>query len=361
MAILDVFSTPMPLQRSVEAVSNRLTATPAWIEVVANIKALYEAGILVHPESAVSVRRTHASRFDSAPVHVKMLNDKVRTSRFQLAITRSVKPGDVVVDIGTGTGVLAITAALAGARHVYALEATAMSRAAQAMIDANGLTDRVTVIDSHSFDVELPEKADVLISEIIGDDPLGERILPTFADARRRFLADHAVAIPAALQIRALPVEVPPESLERLAFTPTRAEVWAKLYGFAFDGLVATFLEHDHSVKVNSYETRGWTRLAPALTVANLDLLEADSDIIDSAVQFGASRDGSISGMLVFFEADLGAGVWLSIHPDDAAVTNSWGSVLQLFARPFEVVAGDELRLFYHFDDRGSRVEVRPI
>ena len=358
LAILDAFATPRTLEDALKEITRELAATPAWVEVVANVKAFHELGILVQPDAGQTARRSHASRFDSEPVHIKMLNDEARTRQFQSAIRQTVRPGDVVVDIGTGTGILAVTAARAGARHVYALEATGMSRVAQRMVEANGLSDRVTILQAHSFDVELPEKADVLVSEIIGDDPLGEQIVPTFADARRRLLASGARVIPARLQIRVLPLDVPSSVAEQLRFTAARAEAWASEYGLDFSGLVATSLEHDHRVKVSSYEARPWPRVAEAVTVADVDLLEAEADLVDTTVSFHAVQSGRISGVLVFFAADLGGTERLSIHPDDTGPTNSWGSVLQLFARSVDVVAGASIDLHYRFDDRGSRIEL---
>jgi type I protein arginine methyltransferase len=269
-----------------------------------------------------------------------------------------VRPGDVVVDVGTGTGVLALTAAMAGAGHVYALETTALSRAAQRMVDANGLRDRITVMEAHSFDVDLPQRADVLVSEIIGDDPLGERIIPTFADARARLLTQDARVIPSRLLVKALPVHVPAEAIDRVRFTQRRADIWRQRYGFDFSSLVSLSAGHDHRIRVNSYETRTWGRFTEALTVADLDLLRCDQDLVERSVTFPSAQDGHISGVLIFFEAELGAGVRLTIHPDEATATNSWGSIVHLLAKPIHVVAGEVIRLLYHFDDRGSRVEL---
>jgi len=358
LAVLDAFSTEKRVERGVNEAAASLQSTSAWIEIVATVRALYDFGILVEPGSDESVGAAHVARFDSAPVHIRMLNDEVRTTQFQAALRTVVRAGDVVVDIGTCTGVLAITAAMAGARHVYALEATAMSRYARQLVEANGFSDTVTVIEAHSFDVELPERADVLVSEIIGDDPLGEAILPTFADARRRLLSEGARAIPAALQIHVLPVEAPDSVTERSRFTPEMARRWGSRFGFDFAALATASAGQEHRIKLNSYETRGWRRLSAPVTVADIDLLHAPTHLVDGSFRCQATDDGSLSGVLIFFTADLAPGVRLSIHPDDATPANSWGSVLQLLRTPMSLTAGDEFELRYHYDDRGSRVAV---
>ena len=105
-------------------------------------------------------------------MHIAMLNDRRRTASFLAAIRRVVRPGDVVVDVGTGTGVLAIAAAQAGAARVYAVEATGIGKLAEANFRANGLQDRITLVPGWSMQVTLPERADVLVSEVIGKTPL---------------------------------------------------------------------------------------------------------------------------------------------------------------------------------------------
>jgi histone-arginine methyltransferase CARM1 len=82
---------------------------------------------------------------------------------------RSDFSGRVVVDVGAGSGILSMFAALAGAKHVYAVEASEMAEYARKLIAGNPLlAERITVIKGKIEDIELPEKADVLISEPMG-------------------------------------------------------------------------------------------------------------------------------------------------------------------------------------------------
>jgi hypothetical protein len=269
-----------------------------------------------------------------------------------------VTPADIVLDIGTGTGIFAVTAALAGARHVYAIEASTMSRAAQRLVDGNGVADRVTVIRGHSYDVELPERATVLVSEIIGDDPLAERILPTFADARERLLVADARVIPSRLQIGALPLEVPAGRMQAFRFTDGHAAIWGDRYGVDFSGLVATSDQQAHRVSVNSYETRAWKRLAEPVVLADLDLRREQAEPPEQVVDLPVTTAGSVTGLLVYFDAELGPEVHLSLHPDVAPSSNSWGNLLHLLARPLDVAAGDTLRLRYRHGGRGAAFDL---
>lgn len=358
LPILDAFSTPRTLSQGLEELERRLKGVPSLIALVATIKALHEYGFLVQPGGSTSVRRAHEKRFDAAPIHIRMLNDELRTSAFQTAIRQTVTPDTIVLEIGTGTGVLAVTAAKSGARHVYAIESTSMSRTAQRMVDANGVGDRVTVIHGHSVDVDLPERAHVLVGELIGDDPLGENILSTFDDARQRLLVDEPTMIPNRIQVLALPVDVPIDRLDNAVFTPGRAAAWQHRYGLGFGALLEEARTHDHRLHVNSHEARAWVHLTSPLVVADLDLHDPCPPQIAREVRCNALRDGQVSGVLIVFTAYLADGVALRLLPDDTTPENSWGNLLQLLAMPISVSAGQELVVRYRYDQHGSHVGV---
>ncbi|WP_310450204.1 50S ribosomal protein L11 methyltransferase [Sulfuritalea sp.] len=96
------------------------------------------------------------------------LIDEERTMAFAKAIAATVRPGDVVVDMGTGSGVLAMLAARAGAKKVYAIEIDRSNIATlDAVFRANGLEDRIVLIHGDVCKVDLPEKVDVIIGEMI--------------------------------------------------------------------------------------------------------------------------------------------------------------------------------------------------
>jgi len=126
-----------------------------------------------------------------------MLQDFVRTGTYYAAVmeNRSDFEGRVVVDVGAGSGILSLFAAQAGARHVYAVEASEMAEHAQRLISGNpSLGQRITVIKGKVEEVELPEKADILISEPMG--MLARNTLFIFYDVLFFFLClcpDHTI------------------------------------------------------------------------------------------------------------------------------------------------------------------------
>eukprot|EP00958_Prasinococcus_capsulatus_P002758 scaffold236_cov419-Prasinococcus_capsulatus_cf.AAC.44 len=128
-----------------------------------------------------------------------MLQDMVRTSTYYTAFMENRRDfnGSIVVDVGAGTGVLSFFALQAGAKHVYAIEASSMAEHMQRLVDANShLSQRITVINGKVEEVRLPEKADILISEPMGTLLVNERMLETYVNARQRFLKPGGLMMP---------------------------------------------------------------------------------------------------------------------------------------------------------------------
>ncbi|XP_048228194.1 protein arginine N-methyltransferase PRMT10 [Ricinus communis] len=120
----------------------------------------------------------------------EMLSDRVRMDAYYRAIFENKHHfhGKAVLDVGTGSGILAIWSAQAGARKVYAVEATKMAEHARALVKANNLQDVVDVIEGSIEDVTLPEKVDVIISEWMGYFLLRESMFDSVICARDRWL-----------------------------------------------------------------------------------------------------------------------------------------------------------------------------
>jgi len=133
--------------------------------------------------------------------HFAMMNDCPRNEFYYNALKAVVKPTSVIVEIGTGSGLLAMIAAKLGAKHVTAIEANkSLAMVARRNMDANGLGDKITIINKMSTDVTAKElkygKADILVSEILGTLLLSESALEFNNDARKRLLKKGAIVIP---------------------------------------------------------------------------------------------------------------------------------------------------------------------
>ena len=128
----------------------------------------------------------------------QMLMDDVRMRAYHNAImqNKSLFEGKVVLDVGTGSGVLAIWAAQAGAAKVYAVEYTDMAVHARKMVEQNGVSDIVEVIQSSVEDLELPCKVDIIVSEWMGYYLLRESMLDSVIRARNKWMKPEGSMFP---------------------------------------------------------------------------------------------------------------------------------------------------------------------
>lgn len=139
--------------------------------------------------------------------HRRYLADRPRLDAFRRAIASTVRPGDVVLDLGAGTGILGLMAARAGAARVYSVESSSLIDLTRRIASANGLADRFTFIRGSSTSVTLPEKVDVVVADQIGGFGFEAGLFEYFADARARLLAPEGRTIPRFVDLWAAPVE----------------------------------------------------------------------------------------------------------------------------------------------------------
>lgn len=139
--------------------------------------------------------------------HFDIVRDDLRNDEYEAALTRAVFPGCKVLEIGTGTGLLAMMAARAGAAEVVTCESDgAIAMAAREIIARNGFASRVRVVTKHSTEIDvvrdLGGPADILVSEIVSNDLLGEGTIPVLEHAVRHLLKPGAKVIPARGRVR---------------------------------------------------------------------------------------------------------------------------------------------------------------
>lgn len=144
--------------------------------------------------------------------HFSMLNDRERNESYDAAIREAVDSSKTVLDVGSGSGLLAMMAARAGAKMTYTCEMNeTIADLAKLIVDANGYGERIKVIGKKSNDlilgVDIPEKVDVLITETLDSGLLGEGIIPIIHDAKKRLLVDGGQIIPRGARVYAALVD----------------------------------------------------------------------------------------------------------------------------------------------------------
>lgn len=273
--------------------------------------------------------------------HRLLLADGVRVRAFAAAIQAAVRPGDVVLEVGSGTGVLAVLAARAGARRVYAVERTGLAAVAAAVARENGVGSRVRVVEGDARAIRLPERADLLITETLGHLGLEEGLGAIVRDACRRHLEPGARVLPRRLRLLVAPLALP--AFAREVLTP-----WRRLSGAA--GAAAGACRRIY--KIRWHEGRC---LAPPAVIWDVDFGAGigPPPRVAGAVAFRGLREGSLAGFGASFEAELAPGHLLSSRQG-----TTWRPVFLPLPAAVRVGQGSTLRLHLALAERdpGCRV-----
>jgi len=257
-----------------------------------------------------------------------MVNDRVRMQAYEAALAAVVKPGDVVVDIGTGTGVLAMMALRCGARRVYAIEPDAVIQLAREIVAANGRSQDVEFLQAASKEVTLPEPADVLVSDLRGVLPVFHDHLATVIDARRRFLKPGGTQIPRADRL-CLAVA---ESRQQNEFT---AKPWQE-NPYGLDLRAGQVAAANRWVRV---DLRPEQVLVEPVTGPTLDYTRVESLDFSWDARMQVMRAESGHGLCAWFETDLADGIGYTTAPKAGA--SVYGQAFFRWPRAVSLAPGD--------------------
>ena len=273
--------------------------------------------------------------------HFAMLNDTERNDALAVAVERLVRPGMHVLDIGAGTGLLAMMAARAGAGRVTSCEANPLlAEIARQLVAANGMSDVVDVVAGRSTDLmvgrELARPADLIVSEIVDCGLVGEGLLPTIRHARHGLLTPGGQVMPQAARLFGFLIESPVIiGLNRV----TQAS------GFDVRLLNATSTSGHFPVRLSTWPHR---ELTPAVDLAAFDLATGHLGDGSVVVRMPVTHDGTAQALVVWFELDLGAGITIRNSPDN--LQSHWMQALVPLPadRPVTADTTVELRLTWH-------------
>ena len=267
----------------------------------------------------------------------EMIADAGRFGAYAKAIASAVRPGDTVAEIGCGPGVFSLLACQAGARRVFAIESDDSIEFARQLAAANGFTDRIEFFQSDSRKTELPERVNVIVSDIRGVLPLYDHAIPSMEDARRRLLATGGIMIPQRDTLKAAVIEAD-EYYSRLTSPWQKSVPGVDLSPSLLPSLnqcySSSFKNDQLLTEAQDWGLLDYTAGAPTRVAAELDLHVA--------------REGTAHGVCLWFETKLFEEIGYSSGPGAAGTI--YGQLFLPWLEPVAVEKGQKIQLGLHAD-----------
>ncbi|XP_051542452.1 histone-arginine methyltransferase CARM1 isoform X1 [Myxocyprinus asiaticus] len=273
-----------------------------------------------------------------------MLQDYLRIATYQKAILlNDVDFKDkVVLDVGCGTGILSFFAVQAGAKKVYAVEASSVAKYAEILVKSNNMSDRITVLSGKIEEVSCPEKVDVIISEPMGYMLLNDRMLESYLHAKH-WLKPTGTMFPTSSDIHLAPFSDEQLYMEHHA----RSSFWNQscFYGMNLSGLHSSAVDEFFKQPiVDTFDIQILMARSVKYSINFLEAKEEDLHWIEIPFVFKMRQSGLIHGLVFWFDvAFVGSRmtVWLSTAPNEPLT--HWYQVRCLLQTPLFAKKGQTL------------------
>jgi protein arginine N-methyltransferase 1 len=280
-----------------------------------------------------------------------MIADRVRMDAYALALKAAIKPESVVLDIGTGPGIHALLAAKFGARKVYAIEPNDVVHLAREVASLNGFAEHIDFYQDISTNVTLPERADIIISDMRGSLPLYGKHIPTIADARERHLAKGGLLIPGRDVVWTALVD------SRAAYKDM-INPWSKPYALSMEPIKRATLNSWSNEVPDRIRARHLLTEPHVWTTLDYSSIK-DPNVSNSGIVQRATRDGKAYGWLVWFDTELIPDIGFSNGPDVEKIAEVYGRGFFPLLEPISIAEGDTVHLSLHAELLGDEYEWR--
>jgi protein arginine N-methyltransferase 1 len=256
--------------------------------------------------------------------HRFLIADTRTQSLFRQAIFQTVRPGDTVLDLGTGTGIHALFACQAGARKVYAVEADTVIELAREVARENGFADRIDHIYGFSSEIELPEKVDVIVTNLGFVNTLIH--LP---EASRRFLKPGGRLVPSGAQLHFAPVSLSD-------YYRQKVESWEKRsFGLSFAAFRPYAANHPD---ITHLDRRSF--LAPPESLDPIDYRSEEREVFHWSASYRIERDDMLHGLAGWYSFKLSPSTILSAEPPLELSPHLWFHPFLPLEKPIMVKRG---------------------
>ncbi|XP_020094986.1 probable protein arginine N-methyltransferase 6.2 isoform X2 [Ananas comosus] len=257
------------------------------------------------PPSAPPLTAYDVSYFNAyanLEVHEEMLKDRVRTESYRSAIMQHQKfiTDKVVIDVGCGTGVLSIFCARAGARRVYAVDASLIANQAKQVVEDNNLSDKVIVLHGRIEDVEIEETVDVIISEWMGYMLVYESMLESVIFARDKWLKPGGLILPSHASLYMAPVTNSERYHQSIDF-------WHNVYGIKMSALIPfaklTAFEEPSVETIKGENVLTWPSLVTEVDCYTVRVQELKT--ITAKYEFSSMLQAPLHGFAFWFDVEF--------------------------------------------------------
>ena len=262
--------------------------------------------------------------------HICYLADTRRLDRYRAAVSATVAVGDIVADVGCGTGILGLLCLQAGAGRVEAIDASGAIDIARQSLASAGFAERVHLIHGSSFQIALPERVDVVICDHVGYFGFDYGLVETLADARRRFLKASGRMIPDRLRLHVAAVQFAP--CQQLVNAWAAPEIPVE-----FQWLRQYSVNSKYAVNLAPPDLLS----APA-ELGCIDLATDNPEFFSWSATLTASSDGIMHGVAGWFDCRLADAVWMTNSPVAADAITRPQAFLPL-EHPVSVATGDHI------------------
>lgn len=307
--------------------------------------------------------------------YADMLHDKDRNIKYyqgiRAAVSRVKDKGQkaLVLDIGTGTGLLSMMAVTAGADFCYAVEVfKPMAEAAVKIVEKNGFSDKIKVINKHSTEVtvgpdgDLPCRANILVTELFDTELIGEGALPSYEHAHKHLVQEDCEAVPHRATVYAqlveskrmwswnklFPVRVQTGLGEQLIIPPSELE--------RCPGAPSVY-----DIQLNQVSPADFTVLSDVLPMFSVDFSkQVSSSAACHSKQFVPLASGQAQVVLSWWDIEMDpegkikctmAPFWAQTDPQELQWRDHWMQCVYFLPQEEPIMQGSPRCLVAHHDD----------
>ena len=343
------------LKEAVKSYKQALLVKPDCLDTLNNIgNVMIEKGDLTaaikyfqkalsfDPNSLKSLMHLNVSKTRAVPSwHLPMMNDLTRNNAYLKALQSAIKGDELVLDIGTGSGLLSMMAVDSGARKVFTCEVSStISNVAKKIISKNGYNDRIKVINKKSTDLivgsDIEEKVNILVSEILSSEFVGEGVQVSILDAKKRLLKQGGKMIPESGSIMISLIENNSHLADELFVNNINSydlkdfnSIAQQKFSFVFRKKPVLLSQAENAFDFDLY---------------NFDKIYSEEKSIDIMVD----RDGFCAGIVQWIKMKLFKEIIYENNPVEvynSGIASGWRTPIYKFDKPLYVKKGEVINI----------------